>query len=255
MNQPEKQPHKELKRPPQQRTIQEKSQNIMPMGNNGPVGHIKPPKRFNEMDVQILHDTAGVELDEIAFRLEIKMNAIAKEMDLIDEQIRLFNIINPLDRKEKLRELIIKKDECEKALIQVKQEYQSLGDFYKMSNKIADKLEHWHDILKQKTRTFSQTPIGKWLFGIAPFFKSRKYLGLTVDKLDTLYKRMEHIVNLKHIPYGEKEETIGDLIEFMKTANQLEANLHSFFAVQKAEMAEAANATRRDGAHRTSKTQ
>jgi DNA polymerase III delta prime subunit len=224
------QPHEQL---PNHRTIQEKTRDIMPSGLNAPVSPIKPTKRFNELDVKILEDTAGVELDEIAFKLEVKMNAINKEIELIDEQIRLFLIINPKDKDAKLRELLMKKGECEQILAQVKEEYQNLGDFYKMSNKIADKIEQWQQKLKENTFNFAQTPIGKWFFGIAPFFKSRKYLGTTVGKLDTLYKRMEHIVNLRHIPYGEKEETMGDLIEFMKTANQLEANLHSFFVYQK----------------------
>jgi len=209
--------------------IQEKTQNIIPTGLNAPTSAIKPPKRFNEMDVKILEDTAGVELDELALKLEVKMNTIAKEIQLIDEQIHLFCIINPKDRDEKLRELLIKKDECERSLLETKEQYQSLGDFYRMSNQLAEKVEHFQEVLKKKTRDFSQTKIGKWVFGIVPFFRSRKYLNNTVDKLDTLYKKMEHIVNLRHIPYGEKEDTMGDLIEFMKTANQLEAKLNSFF--------------------------
>lgn len=232
MTQPSEPANEVPKKRPRVGTLQEKYVNIMPTGLNAPDNAVKGPKRFNELDVKILEDTAAIELDEMAFKLEVKMNTLSKEIQLIDEQIHLYCIINPKDRDAKLRELLIKKDEREKTLADVKAEYENLGDFYRMSNQLAEKIEHWQDAIKQKTKDFSRTNIGKWIFGIAPFFKSRKYLNTTVDKLDTLYKKMEHIVNLKHIPYGEKDETMVDLIEFMKTANQLEAKLHTFFIAE-----------------------
>ena len=213
-------------------TIQEKYVNIIPTGINAPVNAIKPSKRFNELDIKILEDTAGVELDEAAFKLEVKMYTISKEMDLIDNQIRLVCITNPKDKQDKLRELLTRKDECEKTLVQVKDDYQNLGDFYRMSNKIAEKFESLNQAFKDKMGDFSRTKLGSWLFGIIPFFKSRKYLNNTVGKLDTLYKNMETIVQLKHTPYGEKESNMKDLIEFMKTASLLESRLGNFFASQ-----------------------
>lgn len=213
-------------------TIQEKYINIIPTGLNAPVSSIKPPKRFNELDSKILEDTAGIELDETALRLEVKMHTISKEMDLIDDQIRLVCITNPKDKTDKLRELLTKKEECEQDLVKVKEEYQNLGDFYRMSNKIAEKFESWHQVFKDKMNDFSKTKIGGWIFMIIPFFKSRKYLNTTVGKLDTLYKNMEHIVNLKDTPYGEKDSHMQDLVEFMKTASLLESRLGSFFAAQ-----------------------
>lgn len=222
-----------LSEKPRKGVLQESDRNIIPTGLNAPVSPIKPPKRFNELDVKILEDTAGIELDEIALKLEIKMNTINKEIQLIDEQIRLYCIINPKDKNEKLMELLKKKEECELNLANTKQEYINLGDFYRMSNQFAEKVEHWQEIYNKKMKDFSQTKLGKMLFGIAPFFRSRKYLNNTVGKLDTLYKRMEQIVNLRHIPYGERDETMGDLIEFMKTANQLEAKMQNFFTSEK----------------------
>ncbi len=212
--------------------IQEKYGNVVPTGLNAPVSAIKPPKRFNELDIKILEDTAGIELDEIALRLEVKMYTITKEIDMIDDQIRLVCITNPKDKNDKLRELLSKKEERENDLAQVKIEYQNLGDFYRISNKIAEKLESFHQIFKTQLSDFSKTKIGAWLFGVVPFFKSRKYLNNTVGKLDTLYKNMEHIVNLKDTPYGEKDSNMKDLIEFMKTASLLESRLGSFFASQ-----------------------
>jgi hypothetical protein len=213
-------------------TIQEKYVNIIPTGLNAPVSSIKPPKRFNELDSKILEDTAAVELDEIAFKLEIKIHTISKEIDLIDDQIRLICITNPKDKNDKLRELLTKKEERENDLLQVKEEYQNLGDFYRMSHKIAEKLDSINKGFKNKINDFSRTKLGAWLFGVLPFFKSRKYLNNTVEKLDTLYKNMEHIVNLKDTPYGEKESNMKDLIEFMKTASILESRLGSFFSSQ-----------------------
>jgi len=221
-----------LSEKPRKGVLQETGRNIIPTGLNAPSSSIRPAKRFNELDVKILEDTAGVELDEIALKLEVKMNAIAKEIQMIDEQIRLYCIVNPKDKNEKLMELLKKKDECEVLLHKTKEDYQSLGDFYRISNQFAEKVEHWQEIMDKKKKAFAQTQIGKWIFGIAPFFRSRKYLNTTVGKLDTLYKKMETIVNLKHIPYGEREETMGDLIEFMKTANQLEARMQNFFTAE-----------------------
>lgn len=213
-------------------TIQEKYVNIIPTGLNAPVTAIKPPKRFNELDSKILEDTAAVELDEVALKLEVKMHTIQKEMDLIDDQIRLVCITNPKDKTEKLTELLKKKEEAEEDLQKVKDEYQELGDFYRMSNKIAEKLESWQKMFKERMTDFSKTKIGAWVFGIVPFFRSRKYLNNTVGKLDTLYKNMEQIVNLKDTPYGEKERNMKDLVEFMKTASLLESRMSTFFASQ-----------------------
>lgn len=212
--------------------IQEKYINIIPTGVNAPVSAIKPPKRFNELDSKILEDTAGVELDEVALRLEVKMYTISKEMTLIDDQIRLVCITNPTDKNDKLRELLTKKEECENELTKVKEEYQNLGDFYRLSNKLAEKVEFVQQSIKSKIGDFSTTKIGAWCFSFVPFFKSRKYLNNTVGKLDTLYKNMEHIVNLKDTPYGEKDDNIKDLINSMKTASLLEARLSSFFTAQ-----------------------
>lgn len=213
-------------------TIQEKYVNIMPTGLNAPVSSIKPPKRFNDLDSQILEDTAAVELDETAFKLEVKMYTIAKEIEMIDDQIRLVCITNPKNKEDKLRELLTKKDVSEKVLVQIKDEYQNLGDFYKISHKIAENIESIQKYFKSKMNDFSKTKSGAWLFRIVPFFKSRKYLNTTVGKLDTLYKNMESIVNLKNTPYGEKDSNMKDLIEFMKTASILEARLSSFFTAQ-----------------------
>lgn len=230
---PELYTYDKLSEKPRIGTLQESERNIIPTGLNAPVSPIKPPKRFNELDIKILEDTAGVELDEVALKLEVKMNTINKEIQLIDEQIRLYCIINPKDKNDKLMELLKKKEECEINLAKTKEEYVNLGDFYRMSHQFAEKIEHWQEICSKKMKDFSQTKIGKMLFGIAPFFRSRKYLNTTVGKLDTLYKKMETIVNLKHIPYGEKDDTMGDLIEFMKTANQLEAKMQNFFFNEK----------------------
>lgn len=230
---PELYTYDKLSEKPRKGVLQESDRNIIPTGLNAPVSPIKPPKRFNELDVKILEDTASVELDEMALKLEIKMNTINKEIQLIDEQIRLYCIINPKDKNEKLMELLKKKEECETNLINTKQEYVNLGDFYRMSNQFAEKIEHWQEICNKKIKDLSQTKLGKLLLGIAPFFRSRKYLNNTVGKLDTLYKKMEHIVNLRHIPYGERDDTMGDLIEFMKTANQLEAKMQNFFTSEK----------------------
>ena len=232
----EKYAYDKLSEKPRKGVLQESERNIMPTGLNAHTGPIKPTKRFNELDVKILEDTASVELDEIALKLEVKMNTINKEIELIDEQIRLYCIINPKDKNEKLMELLKKKDECEVNLQKTKEEYVNLGNFYRLSNQFAEKIEEWQGLYKQKMKDFSQTQIGKFLFGIAPFFRSRKYLNTTVGKLDTLYKKMEHIVNLKHIPYGEKDDTMGDLIEFMKTANQLEARMQNFFFNEKSNL-------------------
>lgn len=212
--------------------IQEKYVNIIPTGVNAPISAIKPPKRFNEMDSKILEDTAGVELDESALKLEVKMYTISKEISLIDDQIRLVCITNPKNKTDKLRELLTKKDECENDLLKVKEEYQNLGDFYRMSNKFAEKIESFQQFLNGKMGDFSQTKIGSWVCGVIPFFKSRKYLNNTVGKLDALYKNMEHIVNLKDTPYGEKDDNIKDLINSMKMASLLEARLSSFFTAQ-----------------------
>jgi len=212
--------------------IQEKYINIIPTGINAPISAIKPPKRFNELDSKILEDTAGVELDEVALRIEVKIYTISKEMDLIDDQIRLVCITSPKDKTEKLRELLVKKDTCEKDLAKAKEEYQNLGDFYRLSNKFAEKIESVQQFFKNKAGDLSKTKIGAWLFGVIPFFKSRKYLNNTVGKLDTLYKNMEHIVTLKDTPYGEKDSNMKDLIEFMKTASLLESRLSTFFTSQ-----------------------
>lgn len=225
--------YERLSEKPRKGVLQESDRNIIPTGLNAPKSSIKPPKRFNELDVKILEDTAGIELDEIALKLEVKMNAINKEIQLVDEQIKLYCIVNPKDKTEKLMELLKKKEDCEAQLTAAKAEYISLGDFYRISNDLAEKYEKWQEIWNKKMRDFSQTKIGKIIFGIAPFLRSRKYLNHSVDKLDTLYKKMETIVNLKHIPYGEREDTMGDLIEFMKTANQIEAHMQNFFAAEK----------------------
>lgn len=212
--------------------IQEKYGNILPQGIDVPKSKIKPPKRFNETDVKILEDTAGIELDEIAFRLEIKMNAISKELQMIEEEIRLVCIINPKDKEFKLRELLAKQAECEQMLLIVKEKYNSLGDFYKISNAIAEKIEKMQNFFKKRKSDFSKTRIGAFLFGIVPFFKSKFYLNNTMDKLDTIYKKAEEIVNLKQIPYGESEETNKELIEFFKTSSVLESRLQNFFAAE-----------------------
>lgn len=224
------------KRPPipdQPGTIQDKTQNIIPSGHNAPGYAGKPVKRFNELDVNILEDTANIEIEEVAMRLEIKMNRISKEIDLIDDQLSLYSIIKPKDRTSKLRELLIEKDEKEKELEIVKLEYQRLGKFYQFSNKMSDALEVAYQKFKENKKMFSHTKIGEWSFGLIPFLRSRTYLLGTLNKLNTLYKKMENIVNMKHIPYGEKDETIKDLIEFMRTANQLEAKMNSFFWMKK----------------------
>lgn len=212
--------------------IQEKYVNIIPTGLNAQVTATKPSKRFNDLDIQILEDTAAVELDEVALRLEVKMCTASKDIELIDDQIRLICITNPKDKNEKLRELLTKKDVCENDLIKVKEEYQNLGNFYRMSNKFAEKIEFVQQIFKKQMVDFSKTKIGGWLAVVIPFFKSRKYLNNTVGKLDALYKRMDHIINLKDTPYGEKDDNMKDLIDSMKTASLLESRLSSFFTSQ-----------------------
>lgn len=213
--------------------IQDRTQPIMPKGHNAPGYAGKPVKRFNELDVNILENTADIELEEVAMRLEIRMNKLSKEIDLINDQINLYSIIKPKDRMDKLKELLIEQDEKEKELEAIKLEYQKLGKFYKFSDKMSDTLEQVYKKFKENKSVFSQTKLGQWSFGIIPFLRSRSYLLGTLDKLNTLYNKMEHIVNLKHIPYGEKDETTKDLIEFMRTANQLEARMNSFFWMKK----------------------
>lgn len=215
--------------------IQEKTHPIIPSGVNSAGYGAKPPKRFNEMDVAILEETAGIEIEEVAVRLEIKMNHVNKEIDLINDQIELYTIINPKDRTEKLRDLLMRQDEAEKELANIKAQYHSLGEFYKFSDRMSDTIEKAHKSFKKNTGMFSKSKIGQWSFGVIPFLRSRSYLLGTLDKLNTLYKKMETIVNLKHIPYGEKEDTINDLVEFMRTANQLESRMNTFFLIKKNE--------------------
>lgn len=224
------------KRPPlpnKPGTIQDRTQNIIPSGHNAPGYAGKPTKRFNELDVNILEDTAGIEIEEVAMRLEIRMNKIEKEIALVDDQLALYSIIKPKDRTDKLRELLIEKDGKEQELEHIKNQYQSLGKFYQFSNKVSDVLDTACQKFKDNKSIFSKTKLGQWSFGLIPFIRSRSYLLSTLTKLNTLYKKMENIVNMKHIPYGEKEETIDDLIEFMRTANQLEARMNSFFWMKK----------------------
>ena len=65
--------------------LQNKRRDVFPTGLNAPDSPIKPPKRFNELDVKILEDTAAVEVDELAFKLELRMNTILKEIQLIED--------------------------------------------------------------------------------------------------------------------------------------------------------------------------
>ena len=112
----------------------------------------------------------------------------------------------------------------------VKQKYNSLGDFYRLSNTIAEKIEAVQNFFKKKKKDFSRTKIGACMFGMAPFFKSKFYLNNTMDKLDTIYKKAEEVVNLKQIPYGENEEMNKELVSFFKASSLIESRLHNFFA-------------------------
>lgn len=215
--------------------IQEKSTEIIPKRVNAPKLAAKPPKRFNEMDISILEETAGLEVEEAALKLEIRMNQISKQIELINDQIELYSIIQPKDKYDKFRELLIRKDESEQELEIVKAKYHSLGEFYRISDKLSDAVEKTFCSIKKQKSFFTRSKFCQWSFGFIPFLRSRSYLLGTLDKLNALYKKMENIVNMKHVPYGEKEDTINDLVDFMRTANRLESRIQTFFLVKKTE--------------------
>jgi len=188
-----------------------------------PIENTAPPPdlhvhRFNDLDSNLIEETAYREVKDETFQLEYRINQLEDNLKNIAKQIIAAKEINDF---QKIDILTIKKHQDELELNRLYKKYSEQGFSARLSggitNLITPRPKKNTDTADKVLEFISEKILSK----LSKKFNSCRTLKLALSKLDNINKNVDELVSMT-IPYGEGPSKYERLSDYLSRANSIQ---------------------------------
>ena len=190
---------------------------------DGGLPHISQPepiRHLNDYDSNILQEGAYREVSDEVLKLEYKISRAENEIKELNKQIQLANDIHD---NELVSTLYMEKNQWEKDLKDLTDEYKNLSISAKISGSFSSKIRDKFINTKNIIGMFGESILSKFPGRLSSFVEIKNSLS----KLENINKSVDELMAVQY-PYGEAGDKYEQLSRYIARANSIQAEISKF---------------------------